>query len=68
MNKEFLGFLKQDGVIGLAIAVIIGGKGNAARRDGHQEVEAAYTIRDRSATRLCATLSSLIPPVRTVRT
>lgn len=29
MNKEFLGFLKQYGVIGLAIAVIIGGKGNA---------------------------------------
>jgi len=29
MNKEFLGFLKQYGVIGLAIAVIIGGKANA---------------------------------------
>jgi large conductance mechanosensitive channel len=29
MNKEFLAFLKQYGVIGLAIAVIIGGKANA---------------------------------------
>jgi large conductance mechanosensitive channel len=29
MNKELLGFLKQYGVIGLAIAVIIGGKANA---------------------------------------
>jgi large conductance mechanosensitive channel len=29
MYKEFLGFLKQYGVIGLAIAVIIGGKLNA---------------------------------------
>ena len=29
MNKEFIGFLKQYGVIGLAIAVIIGGKANA---------------------------------------
>jgi len=29
MGKEFLGFLKQYGVIGLAIAVIIGGKLNA---------------------------------------
>lgn len=28
MLKEFLGFLKQYGVIGLAIAVIIGGKLN----------------------------------------
>lgn len=28
MFKEFLGFLKQYGVIGLAIAVIIGGKAN----------------------------------------
>ncbi len=28
MMKEFLGFLKQYGVIGLAIAVIIGGKLN----------------------------------------
>lgn len=28
MIKEFLGFLKQYGVIGLAIAVIIGGKLN----------------------------------------
>ena len=28
MLKEFLGFLKQYGVIGLAIAVIIGGKAN----------------------------------------
>jgi len=29
MRKEFIGFLKQYGVIGLAIAVIIGGKANA---------------------------------------
>lgn len=29
MLKEFLGFLKQYGVVGLAIAVIIGGKANA---------------------------------------
>jgi len=29
MNKELLCFLKQYGVIGLAIAVIIGGKANA---------------------------------------
>jgi len=29
MRKEFLAFLKQYGVIGLAIAVIIGGKANA---------------------------------------
>lgn len=29
MNREFLDFLKQYGVIGLAIAVIIGGKLNA---------------------------------------
>lgn len=29
MNKEFIAFLKQYGVIGLAIAVIIGGKANA---------------------------------------
>ncbi len=29
MAKEFLGFLKNYGVIGLAIAVIIGGKANA---------------------------------------
>ncbi len=29
MLKEFIGFLKQYGVIGLAIAVIIGGKLNA---------------------------------------
>ena len=28
MVKEFVGFLKQYGVIGLAIAVIIGGKAN----------------------------------------
>ena len=28
MAKEFLGFLKQYGVIGLAIAVVIGGKLN----------------------------------------
>ena len=28
MVKEFVGFLKQYGVIGLAIAVIIGGKFN----------------------------------------
>jgi large conductance mechanosensitive channel len=28
MMKEFLGFLKQYGVVGLAIAVIIGGKLN----------------------------------------
>ena len=28
MFKEFIGFLKQYGVIGLAIAVIIGGKLN----------------------------------------
>lgn len=28
MIKEFIGFLKQYGVIGLAIAVIIGGKAN----------------------------------------
>lgn len=28
MTKEFLGFLKQYGVIGLAIAVVIGGKLN----------------------------------------
>jgi large conductance mechanosensitive channel len=28
MTKEFLGFLKHYGVIGLAIAVIIGGKAN----------------------------------------
>ena len=28
MFKEFLGFLKQYGVIGLAIAVVIGGKVN----------------------------------------
>lgn len=28
MAKEFLGFLKEYGVIGLAIAVIIGGKAN----------------------------------------
>jgi len=28
MTKEFIGFLKQYGVIGLAIAVIIGGKFN----------------------------------------
>src|SRR5262245_61805492 len=29
MHKEFLEFLKKYGVIGLAIAVIIGGKANA---------------------------------------
>lgn len=29
MNKEFIEFLKKYGVIGLAIAVIIGGKANA---------------------------------------
>lgn len=29
MRKEFIAFLKQYGVIGLAIAVIIGGKANA---------------------------------------
>ena len=29
MRSEFLAFLKQYGVIGLAIAVIIGGKANA---------------------------------------
>ncbi|NOT08072.1 MAG: hypothetical protein HOP28_07695 [Gemmatimonadales bacterium] len=29
MGKEFMGFLKQYGVIGLAIAVVIGGKVNA---------------------------------------
>ena len=29
MPREFLAFLKQYGVIGLAIAVIIGGKANA---------------------------------------
>jgi large conductance mechanosensitive channel len=29
MTREFLAFLKQYGVIGLAIAVIIGGKANA---------------------------------------
>lgn len=29
MLKEFLDFLKQYGVVGLAIAVIIGGKANA---------------------------------------
>jgi large conductance mechanosensitive channel len=29
MHKEFIAFLKQYGVIGLAIAVIIGGKANA---------------------------------------
>ena len=29
MRKEFIEFLKQYGVIGLAIAVIIGGKANA---------------------------------------
>jgi large conductance mechanosensitive channel len=29
MGKEFLAFLKQYGVIGLAIGVIIGGKANA---------------------------------------
>lgn len=29
MTKEFLAFLKNYGVIGLAIAVIIGGKANA---------------------------------------
>jgi large conductance mechanosensitive channel len=29
MNREFIAFLKQYGVIGLAIAVIIGGKANA---------------------------------------
>ena len=29
MHREFLAFLKQYGVIGLAIAVIIGGKANA---------------------------------------
>ena len=29
MHKEFMAFLKQYGVIGLAIAVIIGGKANA---------------------------------------
>ncbi len=29
MRKEFMEFLKQYGVIGLAIAVIIGGKANA---------------------------------------
>lgn len=28
MTKEFIGFLKQYGVIGLAIAVILGGKFN----------------------------------------
>lgn len=28
MTKEFIGFLKQYGIIGLAIAVIIGGKLN----------------------------------------
>ncbi len=28
MTKEFLGFLKQYGIIGLAIAVVIGGKLN----------------------------------------
>ncbi|MBL8985362.1 MAG: MscL family protein [Gemmatimonadales bacterium] len=29
MGKEFMAFLKQYGVIGLAIAVIIGGKANS---------------------------------------
>jgi large conductance mechanosensitive channel len=29
MVKEFLGFLKEYGIVGLAIAVIIGGKANA---------------------------------------
>jgi large conductance mechanosensitive channel len=29
MREEFLAFLKQYGVIGLAIAVVIGGKANA---------------------------------------
>ena len=29
MNKEFMSFLKEYGVIGLAIAVIMGGKVNA---------------------------------------
>lgn len=29
MHREFVAFLKQYGVIGLAIAVIIGGKANA---------------------------------------
>lgn len=29
MAKEFMAFLKQYGVVGLAIAVIIGGKANA---------------------------------------
>lgn len=29
MHREFMAFLKQYGVIGLAIAVIIGGKANA---------------------------------------
>ena len=29
MHREFIAFLKQYGVIGLAIAVIIGGKANA---------------------------------------
>ena len=29
MRREFIAFLKQYGVIGLAIAVIIGGKANA---------------------------------------
>ncbi len=29
MAKEFIGFLKEYGVIGLAIAVVIGGKVNA---------------------------------------
>jgi large conductance mechanosensitive channel len=29
MHREFIDFLKQYGVIGLAIAVIIGGKANA---------------------------------------
>ncbi len=28
MTKEFIGFLKQYGIIGLAMAVIIGGKVN----------------------------------------
>ena len=29
MRSEFIAFLKQYGVIGLAIAVIVGGKANA---------------------------------------
>ncbi len=29
MGKEFMAFMKQYGVIGLAIAVVIGGKANA---------------------------------------